>query len=34
MSFLDILAKKLKTGGIVHIATDWEDYAEHIKETL
>ena len=34
MSFLDILAKKLKTGGIVHIATDWEDYAEHIMETV
>ena len=33
-SFLDILTKKLKTGGIVHIATDWEDYAEHIMETL
>ena len=34
MNFLDILTKKLKTGGIVHIATDWEDYAEHIMETL
>ena len=34
MSFLDILAKKLKTGGIIHIATDWENYAEHIMETL
>ena len=34
MSFLDILAKKLKNGGIVHIATDWKDYAEHIMETL
>jgi len=33
-SFLDILTKKLKTGGIVHIATDWEDYAEQIMETL
>ena len=33
-SFLDILTKKLKTDGIVHIATDWEDYAEHIMETL
>ena len=32
--FLDILTKKLKTGSIVHIATDWEDYAEHIMETL
>jgi tRNA (guanine-N7-)-methyltransferase len=34
MSFLDILEKKLKNGGIVHIATDWEDYAKHIMETL
>ena len=33
-SFLDILTKKLKTDGLVHIATDWEDYAEHIMETL
>jgi len=33
-SFLDTLTKKLKVGGIVHIATDWEDYAEHIMETL
>ena len=33
-SFLDILTKKLKTDGIVHIATDWEDYAEHIMEPL
>lgn len=34
MSFLDVLAKKLKKGGIVHIATDWKNYAEHIMETL
>ena len=34
MSFLDILSKKLKDHGIVHIATDWENYAEHIMETL
>ena len=33
-SFLDMLTKKLKTDGIVHIATDWEDYAKHIIETL
>jgi tRNA (guanine-N7-)-methyltransferase len=33
-SFLDILTKKLKIDGIVHIATDWEGYAEHIMETL
>ena len=34
MSFLDLLSNKLKENGIVHIATDWEDYAEHILETL
>ena len=34
MSFLDLLSKKLKDHGIVHIATDWENYAEHIMKTL
>ena len=34
ISFLDLLTKKLKNNGIVHIATDWENYAEHIMETL
>jgi len=29
-SFLDILTKKLKIDGIVHIAPDWEVYACHI----
>ena len=33
-SFLDLLSRKLKTNGTVHIATDWENYAEHIMETL
>ena len=33
-SFLDLLTKKLKNNGIVHIATDWENYAEHIMEVL
>jgi tRNA (guanine-N7-)-methyltransferase len=33
-SLLDMLADKLKTHGIIHIATDWENYAEHIMETL
>ena len=33
-SFLDLLSKKLKNKGIVHIATDWENYAEHIMEAL
>ena len=34
ISFLDILTKKLKTHVIIHIATDREDYAEHIIKTL
>ena len=34
MSFLDLLSNKLKENGIVHIATDWEDYAELILEML
>ncbi len=33
-SFLDILKNKLINGGIVHIVTDWENYAEHIMETM
>ncbi len=33
-SLLDILTKKLKSNGIVHIATDWENYAEHIMDTM
>ena len=33
-SLLDMLADKLKTNGVIHIATDWENYAEHIMETL
>ena len=33
-SFLDLLSAKLKVNGIVHIATDWQNYAEHIMATL
>ena len=33
-SFLDTLKNKLINSGIVHIVTDWEDYAEHIMETM
>jgi len=28
------LEKKLKLQGILHIATDWEDYANHINIVL
>jgi len=28
--FLDVIASKLKTGGQIHLATDWEDYAHQM----
>ena len=31
-SFLQLAASKLAVGGALHIATDWENYAEHIDE--
>ncbi len=30
--FRDLLYKVLKTGGVVHLATDWQEYAEWIAE--
>lgn len=32
--FLELLAQSMKPGGRLHIATDWEAYAEHIHECL
>ncbi|MBU0455266.1 MAG: tRNA (guanosine(46)-N7)-methyltransferase TrmB [Gammaproteobacteria bacterium] len=32
--FLLLLSRKLKRGGILHIATDWENYAEQIRALL
>ena len=32
--FLDLLASRLRGGGLLHLATDWEPYAEHMVETL
>ncbi len=32
--FAALLARKIKSGGIVHIATDWEPYAEVIREVF
>ncbi|MFC3908764.1 tRNA (guanosine(46)-N7)-methyltransferase TrmB [Legionella dresdenensis] len=32
--FVSILTKKLKPGGFIHCATDWQDYAEHMLEVL
>jgi len=31
---IDVMYKKLKTAGDLHIATDWQDYAEHTLDTL
>jgi len=33
-AFLDNLLPKLKPGGVVHMATDWEAYAEYMMEVL
>lgn len=30
--FVALLARKLKLGGLLHLATDWEDYANQILE--
>ena len=32
--FLQLIHPKLKTGGFIHIATDWVPYAESIKEVF
>jgi len=33
-SFLELCASRLQSKGSLHIATDWENYAEHIDEVL
>ena len=33
-AFIQLLAKKLGTGGILHLATDWQDYAEHMLAVM
>ena len=32
--FVEMIADKLKPGGIFHLATDWEHYAEHMLTVL
>lgn len=32
--FLELVAERLESGGSLHIATDWANYAEHIDEML
>jgi len=33
-AFVSLLASRLKPGGYVHVATDWEEYAQQILEVL
>ena len=33
-AFIQLLAKKLKPGGMLHLATDWQDYAEHMLAVM
>ena len=33
-AFLDLLAPRLRLGGLVHLATDWEPYAEQMREVF
>lgn len=33
-AFIQLLVQKLRPGGFIHCATDWQDYAEHILEVL
>lgn len=33
-AFVETLASRIKPGGFLHIATDWQDYAEHCLEVL
>jgi tRNA (guanine-N7-)-methyltransferase len=33
-ALVSLLATKLKAGGVVHAATDWPDYAEHIEQVF
>lgn len=32
--FLNLLVRKIKIGGFIHCATDWQDYADHMFEVL
>ena len=32
--FVELLKSKLKDDGVLHIATDWMPYAEHIREVM
>jgi tRNA (guanine-N7-)-methyltransferase len=33
-AFVGLLAEKIRPGGLLHLATDWEDYAGHMADVL
>lgn len=33
-TFAELVASKLKAGGLLHMATDWFPYAEHMREVM
>lgn len=33
-AFAELVRQKLKVGGVLHMATDWEAYAEHMLEVM
>ncbi|MFB6422142.1 MAG: tRNA (guanosine(46)-N7)-methyltransferase TrmB [Candidatus Malihini olakiniferum] len=33
-SFAELVLQKLSSGGVFHMATDWEPYAEHVMEVM
>lgn len=34
VEFMRLVAQKLSVEGVAHLATDWEDYAEHMMEVM
>ncbi len=32
--FAELIKRKLKVGGVFHLATDWENYSEHMLEVM
>lgn len=34
VDFIRLLVKKIRPGGFIHCATDWQDYAEHMLQVL
>jgi tRNA (guanine-N7-)-methyltransferase len=32
--FITLVAKKLRLAGVLHLATDWEEYAQHMMQVL